>query len=46
MPRRTHKARLAVLILLVMGAVVAPAPAVAAPRPITAAFYYAWYPET
>jgi hypothetical protein len=29
-----------------MGAVVAPARAVAAPRPITAAFYYAWYPET
>jgi hypothetical protein len=44
MPRRTRRA-LTLAVLLLSGAAFAPA-AVAAPRPITAAFYYTWYPET
>jgi len=31
---------------IAVAGLVAPAAAAAAPRPITAAFYYAWYPET
>jgi hypothetical protein len=31
---------------IAVAALAAPAAAAAAPRPITAAFYYAWYPET
>ncbi len=44
MPGRVHPARVA-CALLAACAVAVPA-ASAAPRPITAAFYYAWYPET
>ena len=44
MSGRVHPAR--VVCALIAACVVAVPVATAAPRPITAAFYYAWYPET
>src|SRR3954471_14809881 len=47
MPGRVLPARvLCALLLAYAAALSAGPPASAAPRPITAAFYYAWYPET
>jgi hypothetical protein len=45
MPRGTRRA-LAALVAALATLTVAPGAAAAAPKPITAAFYYGWYPET
>ncbi len=46
MTGRRWPCRTALGLVLAAAACVTAAPADAAPRPITAAFYYAWYPET
>ncbi len=45
MSRRTRRT-LAVALLFLAAVAVSPAVSTAAPKPITAAFYYGWYPET
>src|SRR6186997_1072683 len=47
MPRNLHRALVRALLFAACAVPVVATPAAhAAPRPITAAFYYAWYPET